>query len=89
MGAGSHSVPSGVVLGLVVVLLSQQFGVLDLSAGYGGVVALVVAAVVGGIAAGLLGRAIGRRVERRRGARAWTPPTDSDDSAGSTPKSES
>ena len=84
MGAGSHAVPSGVVLGLVAVLLGQQFGALDLSTAVGGVVDFVVAAIIGGILAGLIGRAIGRRAERRLGARAWTPPKDGA-SGGSKP----
>ncbi|MCI4332023.1 MAG: hypothetical protein L3K19_09315 [Thermoplasmata archaeon] len=74
MGAGSHAIPSGVVLGLVAVLLGQQFSYIDLSGTYGGIIDLVIGAVVGGILAGFLGRALGRRAERRRGAQAWTPP---------------
>jgi hypothetical protein len=86
MGAGSHSVASGMVLGLVVVLLGQQFGYIDLSSSYNGILDLVIAAVVGAIVAGLVGRAIGRRAERRGGPKPWTPPESSKDPAKASSK---
>lgn len=61
MSAASHGATSGVVLGLVIVLLAQQFGVLDLSALLPAVEDLLLGAILGGVVGGLIGWALGRR----------------------------
>lgn len=51
----------GVVLGIVLVLLAQQFGLLSLSALVPAIEFLVIAGVVGGILGAGIGYALGRR----------------------------
>ena len=61
MSATGRGVGCGVVLGLVAVLLDQQFGYLDLSVLVPAIEDLVIAAVLGGVLGGLIGWALGRR----------------------------
>lgn len=61
MSAASEGAGAGVVLGIVVVLLGQQFGLLSLSDLEGALVALVVGAVAGALLFGAIGWALGRR----------------------------
>lgn len=63
MSAASHAAGSGVVIGLVAVLLAQQFGYIELSNFGPSITYLVVGAVVGGILFGLIGWLIGRRAQ--------------------------
>lgn len=64
MSAGSHGAVSGVILGIVLVLLAQQFGMLDLSSLLPSVEYLIIGGLVGGIAGGLIGWSLGRRAVR-------------------------
>lgn len=70
MSATSHGAGSGIILGLVLVLLAQQFSYLSLSDLYPSLEALILGAVVGGILGGLIGWALGRRYLSRRAAAA-------------------
>jgi membrane protein YqaA with SNARE-associated domain len=64
MSAGSHGAGCGVVLGIVLVLLAQQFAFLSLSVLSTALEDLVIGAVLGGILGGLIGWALGRRYLR-------------------------
>ncbi len=70
MSATGSGAASGVVLGLVLVLLAQQLGFLGLSDLVRAIEYLVVAAVIGGILFAAIGWALGRRYLARH------PPTD-------------
>ncbi len=61
MSATTHGLSCGVVLGIVFVLLAQQFGFLSLSEITPAAEYLVGGAVVGGIIFGLLGWWLGHR----------------------------
>jgi NhaP-type Na+/H+ or K+/H+ antiporter len=65
MSAGTHGAGCGVVLGLVAVLLAQQFAYLSLSSLDPALEDLVLGAIVGGILGGLIGWALGRRYLRQ------------------------
>lgn len=72
MGAGGSAAGSGVVVGLCLVLLGQQFGLLDLSALLTGVVYFVAFAVGFAVVFGLIGIWLGHRYLRKHsGLRAW------------------
>jgi len=60
MSAASHGAESGVVLGIVIVLLLQQVGSLDLSDLVPAIEYLVIGGVIGGIFGALIGWALGR-----------------------------
>jgi hypothetical protein len=53
----------GVVLGIVFVLLAQQFGYLSLSSLFPAIEDIVIGAVVGGVIFALIGWGLGRRYE--------------------------
>lgn len=61
MSAASSAASSGAVLGIVLVFLLQQFGVLVLSAIVLSVLYFAIAAIVGGVIFGVAARAAGRR----------------------------
>jgi membrane protein YqaA with SNARE-associated domain len=61
MSSAGSAGASGAVLGIVLVLLAQQFGFLSLSVLGTSIVYLVVAGVVGGVLGALLGWWLGRR----------------------------
>ncbi|HTT73404.1 MAG TPA: hypothetical protein VMG99_04550 [Thermoplasmata archaeon] len=61
MSATSSGAAAGVVLGLVGVLLAQQFGYLDLTGLTSAVVDLAIGAVVVGIVGAVVGWALGKR----------------------------
>lgn len=61
MSATSQGAVSGIVLGIVAVLLGQQFGYYDLSDPTTIVVYFVIAMVVGAAIFGAIGMALGRR----------------------------
>jgi NhaP-type Na+/H+ or K+/H+ antiporter len=63
MSAASRAAGSGVVLGIIAVLLAQQFGYIELSNIGPTVLYLVVGAIVGGVVFGLLGWILGRRYQ--------------------------
>ncbi len=65
MGAGSSAAGSGVIVGICIVLLAQQLGILDLSSVLTGLIYLIVFAVVFGIFFGIIGSALGRRYLRQ------------------------
>jgi uncharacterized membrane protein YedE/YeeE len=64
MSATSSGVGCGIVLGVVFVLLAQQFGYLDLNPIVPAIVDIVIGAVIGGIIFGVFGWALGRRYEK-------------------------
>lgn len=74
MSAGSHGAGCGVVLGIVLVVLLQQFGYLNLSDLIPTIEYLVIGAVVGGILGGLIGWVLGRNYLARQAADAAAPP---------------
>ena len=71
MGGGASGVGSGIVMGVAVALLGQQFGVVDLAT-LTGVEYLVFFALLGAIVFGLIGRSLGRSPSPA-GVRAWSP----------------
>ena len=81
MSATSQGAGCGVVLGIVFILLAQQFGLLSLSDLVTALEYLVIGAVVGGVIFALIGWALGRRYESQH------PPEVAGDSmtAGATP----
>jgi hypothetical protein len=89
MGAGSSAAGSGLVVGLCLVFLGQQFGFFDLSGLVTGIIYLVAFAVVFAVVFGLVGTWLGARyVRKHSGLTAWeekapaadsdNPPSDSD-----------
>lgn len=76
MSATSHGAVSGIVIGICFILLSQQFGYLDLSSLVTGIVDLVIAMIVGAVIFGAIGMALGRSYLRRHppAPQEWTPP---------------
>lgn len=65
MSATSHGVASGVVFGIVAVVLGQQFGLYSLSDLATAIEYLVIGVVVGAVVFGVIGMALGRRYLRR------------------------
>ena len=61
MTAVSTAASSGAVLGIVLVFLAQQFGVLALTSLLWSIVYFVIAAIVGGVIFGVPARSVGRR----------------------------
>ena len=61
ISAAGRGLGCGVVLGIVAVLLAQQFAYLNLSVLVPAVEDLVIAAVIGGVLGGLIGWGLGRR----------------------------
>jgi hypothetical protein len=74
VSATGSAAASGVVLGIVLVLLAQQFGLLGLSDLVHAIEYLVIGAVVGGVVFALIGWALGRRYLARHPPAAATPP---------------
>ena len=68
MSAASHGAGCGVVLGIVLVVLFQQFGFLDLSDLVPTIEYLAIGAVVGGVLGGLIGWVLGRSYLSRHAA---------------------
>jgi hypothetical protein len=73
VSATSSGAASGVVLGIVLVLLAQQLGFLGLSVLMRAIVYLVIGAVVGGVLCALIGWALGKRYLARHPSSS-TPP---------------
>ncbi|MFZ0831164.1 MAG: hypothetical protein WCB18_07175 [Thermoplasmata archaeon] len=73
MGAGSSGAGSGLVVGLCLVFLGQQFGFWDLSSLLLGIIYLVVFALVFAVVFGLFGVWLGARYLRKHssGMTAW------------------
>lgn len=72
MGAGSSAAGSGLVVGLCLVFLGQQFGLIDLSTLLTGILFLVGFAVVFAVVFGLFGVWLGARYARKHsGLTAW------------------
>ncbi|MGC2288864.1 MAG: hypothetical protein WA688_03295 [Thermoplasmata archaeon] len=73
MGAGSSAAGSGLVVGLCLVFLGQQFGFFDLSSLVIGIIYLVAFAVVFAVVFGLVGVWLGARYLRKHaaGLTAW------------------
>ena len=61
MSAASSAASSGAVLGIVLVFLLQQFGVLALSGIVTSILYFAIGAIVGGVLFGVGARAAGRR----------------------------
>ena len=87
MGAGSSAAGSGVVVGICLVFLGQQFGLIDLSTLVNGILFLIAFAVVFGVVFGLLGVWLGKRYARKHsGLTAWQSKTETPAAAdGSEP----
>ncbi|HTW40191.1 MAG TPA: hypothetical protein VMF04_04975 [Thermoplasmata archaeon] len=64
MSSTTSGLGAGIVLGIVFVLLAQQFGYLDLNPLSTALVDIVIGAVVGGVLFGIIGWALGRRYEK-------------------------
>jgi multisubunit Na+/H+ antiporter MnhB subunit len=77
VSATSHGVGAGIVLGVVFVLLAQQFGYVDLNPLVAALIDILIAAVVGGILFGIIGWALGRRYEKNHPEQfgSGTPPS--------------
>jgi len=67
VSAAGSGAGCGVVLGIVFVLLAQQFGVLSLSALLSGLEYLIIGAVIGGVVGALIGWGLGKRYLRVHG----------------------
>jgi len=65
MSAASSAASSGAVLGIVLVFLLQQFGVLALSDIITSILYFAIAAVVGGVLFGISARMAGRRASKK------------------------
>ena len=74
MSAASHGAGCGVVLGIVLVVLFQQFGYLDLSDLVPTLEYLIIGGVVGGVLGALIGWGLGRSYLARH---ATTEPSSS------------
>ena len=61
MSSTTSGFASGVILGLVVAVLAQQFGFISLSGVVSAVQNLAIGAVVGAVVGGLIGWLLGRR----------------------------
>jgi hypothetical protein len=72
VSATTHGIAAGAVLGLVFVLLAQQFGYISLSDLGGALTYLLLGIVVGAVVFGLIGMALGRWYLHRHPA----PPPD-------------
>jgi positive regulator of sigma E activity len=86
MGAGSSAAGSGLVVGLCLTFLGQQFGFFNLSGLIVGIIYLVGFAVVFAVVFGLLGVWLGARYKRKHaGLTEWQSkkPAASSDDAGS------
>jgi NhaP-type Na+/H+ or K+/H+ antiporter len=57
---------SGAILFVVIVLLGQQFGYVDLSNLSTGLLYLIVPAVIGGVIFGVIGAGLARRAQRKQ-----------------------
>jgi positive regulator of sigma E activity len=74
MSAGGSAAGSGLVVGLCLVFLGQQFGFWDLSSLVTGIIYLVVFAVVFAVVFGLFGVWLGARYRRKHsGMTEWQP----------------
>lgn len=72
MGAGSSAAGSGLVVGLCLTFLGQQFGFFDLSNLVTGIIYLVAFGVVFAVVFGLFGVWLGARYKRKHsGLTAW------------------
>ncbi len=87
MGAISRAGASGLILGLVVIFLGQQFGFVDLTNFVGSIEQLLIAAAIGGIVFGLLGIWLGRRARRKisTAPKEWVPPSSETGTGGASP----
>ena len=74
MSAASHGAGCGVVLGIVLVILLQQLGYLDLSDLIPTIEYLLVGGVIGGVFGALIGWVLGRSYLSRQAAAAATSP---------------
>ncbi len=77
MSATSRGVASGIVFGIVAVLLGQQFGLLSLSDLGTSLEYLIIGIVIGAVIFGVIGRLLGRRYLRRHAAAPAEPPSTS------------
>lgn len=74
MGAGSSAAGSGLIVGLCLVLLGQQFGLLDLSILLTGVVYIVAFSIGFAVVFGLIGMWLGAWYMRKHaGLTPWQP----------------
>ncbi|MGA8543416.1 MAG: hypothetical protein WB947_07780, partial [Thermoplasmata archaeon] len=80
VSATSSGATAGAVLGIVIVLLAQQFAYLDLNPLGTAILYIVIGAIIGGVLCGVIGWALGRRYEKQHpemfgsGGPSQTPP---------------
>jgi hypothetical protein len=88
MGSGASAAGSGLIVGLCLAFLGQQFGFFDLSTLLTGVIYLVAFAVVFAAVFGLFGVWLGARYLRKHsGLTAWQAKSaDEPDTSADTPK---
>lgn len=85
MSAGGSAAGSGLVVGLCLVFLGQQFGFIDLSSLVTGILFLVVFAVIFAVVFGLLGVWLGARYLRKHGSLTpWQAKSPTETSESST-----
>jgi|SRR5580700_7106551 hypothetical protein len=71
MTAGGRGAGAGVIIGIVVVLLAQQLGLLEFANFTVPIIYFVVGAIAGAIVFGAIGLLIGRQARRKAGMDAW------------------
>ena len=76
MSATTHGIASGIVFGIVAVLLGQQFGLYSLSDLSDALLFLVVGIVISAVIFGLIGMTLGRRYLRRHPVAPAPPPSN-------------
>jgi NhaP-type Na+/H+ or K+/H+ antiporter len=74
LSATTHGAGCGVVLGIVLTVLAQQFGFLELSNLSSVLLYLIVGIIIGAVLGGLVGYLLGRRVRAREAAAATRAP---------------
>jgi ABC-type Fe3+-siderophore transport system permease subunit len=75
VSATSSGAGAGVVFGIVVVLLAQQFAYLDLNPLITALTYVIIGAVIGGLIFGAVGWALGRSYEKKHPEITDTEPT--------------
>ena len=86
MHPGRAGAASGVILGIVLVLLAQQFGYFDLSTFVNALIILIAVAILFGVVFGILGIALYRSALRRAGGvQPWEAPAGTSSSSSPPP----
>ncbi len=83
MAGGASGAASGAVLGLVGVILAQQFGYIQLTDFQSSLILLLIVMIPLGVVFGLVGRVLrGRAIKRARGVQEWKPPAETPSAQG-------